>query len=478
MANGHRKDQIDLEVFFSLLFIRKKTIVAAVLLTLAIALAYSLLMPSQYESTAKILAEPHKQENPYLLESRSDKERKMFMETQKEILVSNTVIKRTISDLKSKPIDQVTKSEIESLLNSIGLPSRSGLGKNPFSGSGIGESNTFFVTVRSNSPEAAAQSVNALVENYIETASDLRKQQARTAAQILESSIQESREWAKNTYEQLGEFEAETGSLLIELINMDKPSVRVYPELEKLREQYETTRSEIAQKQSLVAELKAALQGEGIPAIPKELMASNPNVELLKEKIAGMRIEMGKLKPFFNNNAREVQSYEMQIIMATNDLKNEVQKILDGEKQSLVAMESAQAERREILDDYEARMKKLSLLNGEHKELKREYDSAGEVMTTQLENLATAKITAAERASGMANIAVIDYGIRNDNPVSPNLWRNIIISIPVGLGIGILLILLGQLAHPVYVHPRQLEESSGVPVVALLYPEEVREEAS
>ena len=124
MANGHRKAQIDLEVFFSLLFIPKKTIVAAVLLTLAIALAYSLLMPSQYESTAKILAEPHKQENPYLLESRSDKERKMFMETQKEILVSNTVIKRTISDLKSKPIDQVTKSEIESLLNSIGLPSR------------------------------------------------------------------------------------------------------------------------------------------------------------------------------------------------------------------------------------------------------------------------------------------------------------------------------------------------------------------
>ncbi len=466
--NGARSDTLDFEVLLSLIFIGKKTIAGALIVTVGVTLLFSLVMPRRYESTAKILAEPQKEDNPYYIEVRSEKDRRMFLETQKEIIVSNSVVGRTLAEVEKKDVKALSVEQIDSFRHNIGLPSRAA-GKNGFYGSGIGESNTFFVSVRDRSPKGAADAVNALVKNYIEEAARVRTEQAKTVSLILESAIEESRDWARQTHKNLGQFESETGSLLMELINMDKPTVRVYPELQELRAAFENARADIIQKKSLIDTLEMTLKEDLEPSIPTQLHAANPSIKMLKDKITDLRLQTNALKPYFSEGSREIEDYELQISLALTDLRDQVRLILDGEKQFLASLEAAQAERLLILNDYEEKMKKLSTLNGQHMELKREYLGAGQALNLQLQNLADARISAAKRTSGMANIAVIDYGSISNKPVSPRLFRNFFLSIPIGLAIGIILVLFSQTLYPIFVHPRQLEQETNVPVVALMH---------
>ena len=467
--NGENSDRIDLEVFLSLVFIGKHIIIGAVIITVAAALIFSLIMPKKYQSTAKILAEPQKEENPYYIEASSDKERRMFLETQKEIMNSDTVIRKTLAGLQGMKAEQIEPQVIENFRKKITISSRSGMGKSVITGTGIGESNTFFVTVKENSPEKAMKAVNSLVENYMEEASRVRSDQAKTAMKILERAVAESRKWAQKTHQELAEFEAETGGLLFELVNIYKPTIRVFPELPELRRLYEEARAEIEKKKSLVGALEKAVGEEDDSAIPPEFLASHQSIRLMKDKIAELELEMNEKIPFYKEQSREIQSYVQQIKSAEENMKKQITDIIRSEKKSLEAMISAQTEREKSLADYEKKMERLSILNSKHAELRREYQGAGKALDAQIQSLAETRISAAQNVSGLANIAVIDHGILHKKAVSPRIRRNLILSIIIGLGLGILIVLFEQLAHPVFVHPRQIERVTSVPVVATLY---------
>lgn len=55
-------------------------------------------------------------------------------------------------------------------------------------------------------------------------------------------------------------------------MNIDKPSVRVFPELSDLRERFEMQKADIAKTKTTVEALESMLSQKGIPSIQPELM--------------------------------------------------------------------------------------------------------------------------------------------------------------------------------------------------------------
>jgi uncharacterized protein involved in exopolysaccharide biosynthesis len=107
-------------------------------------------------------------------------------------------------------------------------------------------------------------------------------------------------------------------------------------------------------------------------------------------------------------------------------------------------------------------------MNSRYAELKRDYQSQARALERQIELLAETKAVSSQNQGRQINLAVIDAAFPNPDPVAPRPVRNVLLAIPIGLLLGIVLLLLNQLARPIFVHPRQLAQSTGLPVVGVM----------
>ncbi|MBN1900853.1 hypothetical protein JW926_05945 [Candidatus Sumerlaeota bacterium] len=456
----YQQEQLDLHAFLLLLGMRKNFILVCLFVTVVIVMIVSLLSPRQYEATAKIWAEPPREVNPYLLEQRSQEDRRMFLETQKEIVVSNSVVRKTLADLAKKPEDSISQKEIDQFLKAIKIQTRASMKKNIFAGNGIGESGVFFITVRSSHPEKAKESTNTLVNNYLSTVAELRIDRAKIATNIFENTVSETVESLEKVLQSLVDFEHKTGSLLPELLNIDKPSIRVFDELPSIRKEYELQKTDIAKKQHFISSLEKSLNEKGEIPIPMDMIVSDPTITVIKNQLATLHFKLNELEPFYTDESRNVSSLMKEIENTENSLKREIKLMIEGEKQSLSAMEKGLAQTKAILDDYDSRMSQLSLFKGTYSRLKQEYEGWVKAMDMQIQRLAEARIAAAESSSQVANIVVIDRAIANPSPVSPRLKWNFFISLLIGLGIGFLLVFLELMLLPVPIQPNLNEPLS------------------
>lgn len=456
----YQQEQLDLHAFLLLMGMRKNFILVCLLVTVIIVMVVSLLSPRQYESSAKIWAEPPREVNPYLLEKRSQEERRMFLETQKEIVVSNSVIRKTLADLSKKSEESISQKDINQFLNSIKIQTRASMKKNVFAGNGIGESGVFFLSVRSSHPEKAKEATDVLVKNYLSAVAQLRIDRAMIATAIFENTVSETVVSLEKVLKNLVDFEHNTGSLLPELLNIDKPSIRVFDELPSLRKECELQKSSIAKKRHFITVLEKSLEGKGEIPIPIDMIVSDPTIPVIKNKLAELHFKLNQLEPFYTDESRNVSSIKKEMENTENSLKLEIKLMMEGERQSLSAMEKGLEQLKTTLEEYDAKMRQLSLFKGTYLRLKQEYEAWVKALDMQIQRLAEARIAAAERSTQVANIVVIDWALANPTPVSPRLKWNFLISVLIGLGIGILLVFLELMLLPVPIQSNLTEPLS------------------
>lgn len=423
--------------FASVALDRKQVIIACLLVTVVIVMLVSFISPRKYQSTARILAEPQKEDNPYLLDVRSQQERKMFLETQKEIFISNAVLARALSIIEKKPENSVSQSDIQSFLAKVSISSRSSMGKTTFTGNGIGESSMFFIQVKDSSPEKAAEATNALVKAYLDIVSKIRSEQARATVSMLESAVRETSATTKLSLERISQFNDQSNGLLSELFNIGKSSIRVFPELEFIRQHYEDGKADVAKKKALIASLEKALQGSDPMALPSDYI-NYPIVITIKTKLSNLKTKLSEVRTSYNDSAREVMDVREKIKDEENAFRMEIENILIGERESLAAMEKAQQERANSLASYDKKMNQLIVMNSMYAE----YLGLAKALDIQVQKMAEAQIAAAKRTVSATSIIVLDWATPNPSAVSPKLLHNFIISIVLGLGIGLFLVLM------------------------------------
>lgn len=412
------------------------------LLAVAAALVGSLFAPRRYEGRCSLMIEPRKEINPLQVEPRGFQERQTFMETQKELVVSRGVVADAIAKLDGKPVDKVTPDEADSFVANVTVSSRSGLGRAVFLGNGTGETNTFFVGVKAGDPQKAADAANALVSAYMARTGQVRAKMAQQAAGVLQSAADESGKRIGDAYRKVAQIEARAGTLLPDLIDSDKPTLRVFPELDKLRASYESDRAALVQQQAKVAMLRAALKSKGPLAIPTELAPSNTAFTQLKAKQAELRVELEKQRTLFRDDSREVANVREQVEGIDELLRKEAQVLVAGEEQSLVALQVAQQERQHTLAEYGDKVTSLSLLKTEYQEARRVYEGLSKAQAEQLNGLAAAQVATAEQAGGGANVAVLDPAIPDQRPVSPRVLNNALLALVLGFAVGLVYALL------------------------------------
>jgi uncharacterized protein involved in exopolysaccharide biosynthesis len=467
---------LDLEVLLHIVFAGRTTILWALLATVVATALLSIGAPRQYESSVKLMAEPRQANTRFQAEIRTNQDRRAFIETIKELLVSKTVLMRTLAALEKRPVDTVMPSDVDELTERIALQTRSSIARSLIGGDGIGEANTFFLTVRHNNPRRAAEIANEVVEQFMTFSTELRQQQTRSATTALRAAVEDSTRQVKEAHNRLVAFETEVGPLLPELMNIDKASIRVFPELEKLREEYEKAEVELAEREARAEAFREAMadlaDGE-FPAIPEHAFLAVPALRTLSDRMTELTIKANALLPYYLEESREVTSLREEMALTRGEVLSQLQLLDAAERQAMRTMKATQEARERSLKGYEERLSELSRQNSTYQELKRDYEAKARTLDSQLQALAEAESMAAEKYGAHANITVIDRAVPADTPVSPRPLRNIALSLVVGLLLGILALTANHYTRPLFVHPRQVEQLTGLPIVGILNEENV-----
>lgn len=406
------------------------------------ALIVGVFTPRRYEARVTVLAEPRKEYDVGQLDIKSQQERQAFLETQKELVVSRTVVAETLAELKGVQPDQVTAQQAEDFLRNVTVTSRHGLGKGLFGGSGIAESNVFFILVRAGDPKDAARAANALVSRYLGFQNRLRARIAATALSVLQGATVESSRHTADAHTRMAEIEESSGDLLPYLMDAEKETLPVLPELQQIRASYEAERANIELQKARVSSLRKALETTGGVVLASDVLASNAAINRLKAQLADLDVEITKQLQVFNESSREVSNIREQAKLVEKLLRQEVERVVAGEQERLSGMEQAQEARRATLSEYHDRVTSLSQVNSRYVEAKRVYRAEAKAQQALMEGTATAQAAAADRSAQSANIAVIDGAVPDSRPVSPQVGRNTLLAGVLGLLSGFLLALL------------------------------------
>lgn len=470
-TNGH----FDLEVLFTLLFTEKRLIIYTVSIIFAVTMVITILSPQKYEATAKLLAEPTRQENPLGIQAATIGDKRLFLETQKELIISKSVLRETLAKIENAAPADLRQSDIRGLEQQVAIRSRAEIGKPLFSGDGIGESNTLFVSVTDTNEDRAVRAADALVDTYLAKISELSRNQAQAATKALKETVDKTNGSVKEAHAKLVAFEKETGSLLPELMNIDKPNIRIFSELEDLRKEYESHEVILAEHRARLAFLEKASDlapSDAESALASIIVEDTPVLRQMLARRAELLGQLAEMLPLYNENSREIRIIREKIDLMNEQTVEEIGRMHSAEKETVMILEQAQQARTDALERYDTKLANLSALNSVYAELKREYEARSEALERQIQLLAEAEALSARDSVQGVNVAIIDTPASNVNPVSKGILRNAVLSLLLGLVFGILAVILTYMARPYILHPRQLDEMLDIPIIAILSSEE------
>ncbi len=429
----------------------------AVILTVLVAV-YSFKAKPIYQATGRLDIEA---ELP-LLQSlnelfRTGEADDSFLATQVSILQSDNLIWETIQQL------------------GMGLPPRSGVSpqprdpgaetttamKNALIGAFRGRlkvertKDTRMVVVRfeSTDPREAAQVVNALIKNYIESNFRTKYDATRQATGWMETRLDELKLKVEKSQEAMVDYERQNN-----IVNLGEKQTLVESRFEDLSKEFNQAQSDRLTKESLyrmVASNDAQvgfLQGNGLLA---GLEAKEVD---LKEQHSEALAQYGPTYPKVLRIQDQIKDLEALIVRERKRMVDNVHNEYLAAAQRQQFLAAALAEQKKEVD-------KISQLLIEHNLLKREFDSNQTLYDGLLQRLKDATVTAGLRAT---NIHIIDEAAVPSRPVRPNKLRNIQFALVAGLALGVALAFSKEALDNSIKNAQEMEKLTGLPTLAIV----------
>lgn len=309
------------------------------------------------------------------------------------------------------------------------------------------------VTFDSTDPRLAARAVNTLVNNYTEYNFHKKYDATRQASGFMEQQLDELK--AKVEKSQQAMIDYERRHLIVDI--GDKQSV-VDQKLSALSSDLTAAQSDRMQKQSLY-DAVTSNGGDATLAAQDGLLAS------LEGKYADLREQYVDSVGQYGRNFPKVRRLQDQM--------NEVQTLMERERKRLLTRIHQDYEialgRERLLSSAVAVQKeevgKLNQLSIEHNLLKREFETNQQLYSSLLQHLKDATVAAGLRAT---NIHLVDSAMVPTYPVRPRTTYNIMISLLVGLVLGITLAIVEESLDTSIKSAEDLERVLGAPTLSVV----------
>ncbi len=428
----HSSDEIHLKDFLHLLLKRRWTILTVFIVCVTTVTIKTLSMRPVYNATATIRIEKETPKVVSFEDILPDSEK--YYQTKYEILESRTLAMRVINKLdlhkhaqfkdKSKVV-VVTDAEAD---ESYKKEERQKKLINSFSGglevTPIKNSSLVKLTYSSNYPKLSAKISNALAKAYIDFSLESKFKASEKAKEWLAGQLGDFQAKVETSEERLQALARKHG-----IFSLEKDENIIMQKLEKLGDAYSSAETDRISSEASFVEISNISHDDMFVGVEDDFLKT------LKGQYSSLEAEYFKLSGLYKPDYPKMVRLKTQIESIERKIKEENKQII----KKVEASYKTALTKEELFKKSFNKQKKLALKMKENSVqyniLKREVETNKELYDGLLQRLKETGISAGLDSS---NIQIIDMAEAPLSPSKPKKKLNIVLSMIVGLGMGMM----------------------------------------
>jgi polysaccharide biosynthesis transport protein len=444
---------MNLHQFLLILNARKKIILATLLVTVALALGWSLVQPKTYKATASVLLN-YKGVDPLTGMAVPSQLMPGYMATQIDIIGSKNVARRVVESLhlaQSPAVISQFNSATEGrgdvrdwladlLLKKLEIqPSR--------------ESSVVEISFKGADPQFAAAVANAFADEYQKITVQLKTDPMKKTSSYFNEQTKQLRDNLEAAQARLSKYQQEKG-----IVSLDNNRVDV--ELQRLND----LSQQLVQAQSAAMEgtsrERVAAGGASSPDVANNALVQSLRVSLASAegKLADSASRYGRNHPTYQANAAEVSKLRAELNAAMGSVSKSV-------GNNAVVLRQRENELRQAVADQKTKVLELNRARDELGVLMKDLDSAQRAFDAATTRLSQTRI---EAQSEQSEVSILNPAVAPIDPAGPRVLLNTLVSILIGTVLGVGLAMLLELVNRPIRSSSDLKDMLGIPVLGTI----------
>jgi len=449
---------------------RKYRIIIPVLLSILGGMVYFLQAPKVYEAATLILVQPQRVPTNYVRPIMEDSVGDR-LKTISQQVTSRTSLERVIEEQKLKA-EYKDPYDTDKLVNEVRRKIKIDVGVQRH-----GETSSFTIAFQSSDPETAMKVANALSSNFITENLKTREEQAIGTSVFLSDELEATRKRLAEKEEELKQYrEKYMGGLPDQLVanlsileRLESQSTLLGNNLRDSENRKILIQAQIAPIAKAIgdARLPAAENTTGVRSVQSlrsELVSlearytnDHPDVIRLREMIAALERETPVASE--NSSAKKEDSVTAGIDRALR------KQIMDIDRE-IVSLKEDISRNRAQINSYRNRVEDMPRREQELLSLNRDYESLKGLYNSLLNRKLEADIgVSLEKKQKGEQFRVIDPAKTPTRPIKPDIYRIVLVTLAIGLGLGGGVAYLEKIMDSSYRNPDEIEKDFRIPVL-------------
>jgi capsular exopolysaccharide synthesis family protein len=451
----------ELRHYLNVLRKRWRVVTGVLVVSLAVALVYTVRQPKLYEATCSLVIESSA---PQVLEGVKDviemaASTREFYITQYRIIRSEDNAQRVIDRLGLASDSSYAESEdhskrldrqalIERLLKAVKVV-------------GVRESRIANILVTDVSPERATRIANAFADTYIERNLDFKLEGARSAGTWLGEQTVDLRKQLESSEMELYRFRKERNLLDVGLDDKLGMTRQNLQSLNSKITDVKARRIEIESIRKLILAAKNDIsERESLPEI-----RDNPVVQKLRENYLDLLKIKADLESRYGEKHPKIDTIQHQMAAVQRDYGKELDDVLRAFNKRYEALVETEKSLSQWMNHEKQQALELAKLETEYRPLARDAENNGKVYSLINQRQKEINLTGMLRAN---NVRILDRATPPRRAVSPILTFNLTVGLVLGLIFGLLLAFVVESLDNTIKTPEAAEELVGAPLLGVI----------
>lgn len=425
------------------------------LLTVVAAIAISVAMPRQYTATASLVVDQSRPD-PVAAAIYSGNPSPAVMATQVDVLKSDRVALQVVrklalaDDPKAREEWSAADAGTGKLETWIVERTQRALDVRPSR-----ESNVITVGFKASDPAVAATIANAFVQAYLDVSLELRVDPAKQYSSLFDSRGKELRANVERAQAKLVAYQREKGVVIASDGQIDVEAAR----LNELSSQLVALQAVAAESGSRQAQAMAGA------ADRLQEVVNNPALAGLRSDIARAEARFQELTSRLGDNHPQVVEAKANIASLRGRLDGETRRVTGSLGVTNTINRQREAEIRTALEVQRARVVRMRSARDEGAVLIRDVEAAQRAYDAVMARL---NQTSLESQATQSNAYVLSSAVPPLQPSSPNVPRNLVLAIVVGMLLAVLVAMLLEVVDRRVNSVDEASELLGLPFLGVL----------
>ncbi len=428
---------------------RRLIILSVVLTIVALTAVISLRMKKTYEAAGRIVINREVHESYSINDSAAtveDWDYSLELDTQVKIIQSDAVIQKSLARLAGRSAPGAPAGAAPGTETRAVEAFRSGLKI-----SVLPKTRMIEVRYSSANPNTAANAVNAVIDTYIEENVEARYESVMQASDFLAKQLSDLKVRVETSQEKLVEYQKQSG-----IVGIDDKQNIVIARLDELNRELTAAEADRIQKE---ARYRLAKTGQA------SLLQSDDLLTRLRSQQSELRNRDAQLRTQFGAAYPKVAETENQLRDLDGQIRATEEKIFAKIRTEYEAAAQRESLLRGSLEQQKAQANQLNEKSVQYMILKRDADSNRQLYEGLLQKLKEAGVSAGLKSS---NVRVVDRALVPLRPAKPNILRNLLLSLLLGLAGGIACALIVESLDNTIRTPEQIEGAVMLPTLGTI----------